>query len=184
MRENGLPKLQAWRWAPCAAFVLGSLSFVTFALLAIPDHIGRVDPASTTSSLRFGGVLARTQSPTPTPNDWSGDTTNTAAATPGPGVRSLQPSLVTQNPDSAFPKRGFTPPLERAEQPAAPPPPPPTPAQQQPQLNVPPPVPAPPPPAAEPPPAAAPPQPAPQVTPAPTPPAGEAAPAPAPPPSN
>jgi len=178
MRENGLPKLQAWRWAPCAAFVLGSLSFVTFALLAIPDHIGQVDPSSTTSSLRFGDALARTQSPTTTQGDWSGDTTNTAAATPSPGVRSLQPSLVTQNADRSFPKRGFTPPLERAA-PPAPPPPVLTPAQQQPQLNVPPPVPAPPPPAAEaPPPAAGQPEVVPQAAPVPAPPAGDAAPAP------
>lgn len=180
MREYGLPKLQAWRWAPCAAFVLGSLSFVTFALVAIPDHIGRVDPASTTSSLRFGGALARTQSPTQTQNDRLGDTTNTAAATPSPAGRSLQPSLATQNTESSFPKRGFTPPLERAEPPAVPPPPP-TPAQQQPQLNVPPPVPAPPPAAAEPPPAApsaeaAPLPPAPSATP--EPPAEAPAPAP------
>lgn len=188
MRENGLPKLQAWRWAPCAAFVLGSLSFVTFALVAIPDHIGPVDPESTTSSLRFGGALARSQSPTNKQGDWAGDTTNTASATPSPGVRSMQPSLVTQkNADGSFPKRGFTPPLERAAPPAAPPPPPPplTPAQQQPQLNVPPPVPAPPPPAAEAPPPAAPqPELIPQATPVPAPPAGEAAPVPTPSASN
>lgn len=182
MREIGLPKL-SWRWAPCAAFVLGSLSFVTFALLAIPDHIGHVDPSSTTSSLRFGGPLALSQSPTTTQNDWSGDTTNTVSATPSPGVRSMQPSLVTQNADGSFPKRGFTPPLERPEPPAAPPPVL-TPAQQQPQLNVPPPVPAPPPPGAEAPQPAAPqpaaPQPEliPQPTAAPAPPAGDAAPAP------
>lgn len=176
MREIGPPKLQAWRWAPCAAFVLGSLSFVTFALVAIPDHIGQVDPESTTSSLRFGGALARTQSP-PTPqNDWSGDTTNTASATPGPGVRS-EPSLVTQNADGSFPKRGFTPPLERPQMPVAPPQQ--QPPQQQPQLNVPPPVPAPPP-AAEPPPPAPQPELMPQAAPASAPPAAEPAPAPAP----
>jgi hypothetical protein len=185
MREIGLPKLQSWRWAPCAAFVLGSLSFVTFALVAIPDHIGHVDPESTTSSLRFGGALARTQPPTTPQGDWSGDTTNTASATPSPGVRSMQPSLVTQDADGAFPKRGFTPPLERPEPPPAPPALP-TPAQQQPQLNVPPPVPAPPPPAADSPPAAAPVQPEvmPQATPVPAPPAGDASPTPAPPVNN
>jgi hypothetical protein len=185
MREIGLPKL-SWRWAPCAAFVLGSLSFVTFALLAIPDHIGHVAAEGTSSSLRFGSALARTQaqSGAQAPNDWSGDTTNTASATPSPGVRSLQPSLVAQNADGAFPKRGFTPPLERAEPPPAPPPPQLTPAQQQPQLNVPPPVPVPPPAAEPPPPAAPPPQPEliPQAAPVPAP--AEAAPAPAPPASN
>jgi hypothetical protein len=160
MREIGLPKVLTWRWTPCAAFVLGSLSFVGFALLAIPDRIGHVDPNSTTDGLRFGAALTRTQS-TPTPqNDWSGDTTNTASATPSPGSRSTQPSLVTQNADGSFPKRGFSPPLERAD----PPPAPPTPAQQQPQLAVPPPAPAP---AAEPPPPA--PAPAPEVMPVPAP---------------
>ena len=137
MRENGLPQVLRWRWTPCAAFVLGSLSFVGFALLAIPDHIGHAPEESTTDSFRFGAALARTQ-PGPAPAaDWSSDTTNTASATPSPVAR-----VTTLSGDAAsFPKRGFSPPLERPEPPpvpVAPPPPPP-----QPQLNLPPPAPPP-----------------------------------------
>lgn len=149
MRENGLPPVVSWRWAPCAALVLGSLSFVGFALLAIPDHIGHIDASSTTSSLQLGNQFARTQTPLPAPPaDFSGDTTNTASASP-----SLRDRAATRTGDvSAFPKRGFSPPLERAEPPPTPAPPPPT-VPVQPQLNIPPPaqaVPAPPPPAAPP----------------------------------
>jgi hypothetical protein len=144
MRENGLPPVLTWRWAPCAALVLGSLSFVGFALLAIPDHIGHIDASGTQSSLQLGNQFARTQTPLPAA-DWSGDTTNTVSASP-----SLRERTATHTGDaSAFPKRGFSPPLERAEPPAPPAPPPPI-APVQPQLNVPPPVPAlpaPPPPA-------------------------------------
>jgi hypothetical protein len=142
MRENGLPPVLKWRWAPCAALVLGSLSFVGFALLTIPEHIGHIDASSTQSSLQLGNQFARTQTPPPA-TDWSGDTTNTVSASP-----SLRERAATRTGDeSAFPKRGFSPPLERAEPPPAPAPPA---APMQPQLNVPPPVPAlpaPPPPA-------------------------------------
>jgi len=183
MREIGLPKLRAWRWAPCAAFVLGSLSFITFALVAIPDHIGHVEAEATSNALRLDGALARTQLPVGSPSDWTADTTNTAASSPNPGAHSPEPSAAAQNADGTFPKRGFTPPLERPEPPPPPPPPPQpqlTPLQQQPQLNLPPPVPAPAPaPAAEPPsqPAPAQPEGAAEVSP---PPSGDAAPAPAP----
>lgn len=135
MRENGLPQVLTWRWAPCAAFVLGAISFAAFMLLAIPDHIGQIPAEATSDSLRF--QLARTQAAPAPQNDWSSDTTNTASATP-----SLAARPATRNGDvSAFPKRGFSPPLERPEAPPAPAAPPPMPPQ--PQLNVPPPVPAP-----------------------------------------
>jgi len=142
MRENGLPPVLTWRWAPCAALVLGSLSFVGFALMTIPDHIGQVDGRGTTSSLQLGNQFARGQG-TPAPaNDWAGDTTNTSSASP-----SLSERTASRMGDvSAFPKRGFSPPLERAEAPAQAVP---APLQMppQPQLNVPPPVPVAPPPA-------------------------------------
>jgi len=177
MREKGLPQVLTWRWAPCLALVLGSFSFVAFALVAIPDRIGHVDAESTRDSLRLGAALARTQPQAASQNDWSGDTTNTVAATPSPGVHPAPPSVPVQNSDGSFPKRGFSPPLERAEPPAVAVPPP-----QQPQLNIPPPVPSPPP-AAEPPP---PPEPAPEVVPqAPPAPAQPDAPAaPSPPPAG
>ncbi|HEX2876242.1 MAG TPA: hypothetical protein VHP33_33550 [Polyangiaceae bacterium] len=161
MREVGLPPVLKWRWAPCAALVLGSLSFVGFALLAIPDHIGQMAASSTTSSLQLGNQFARTQTPAPA-TDWSGDTTNTASASP-----SLRERAATRTGDvPAFPKRGFSPPLERPEPPAAPVPPPPA-APVQPQLNVPPPVPALP---APPPPAPAQAEPPTEATPVPPPP--------------
>jgi hypothetical protein len=40
MRSRTLSQLLEWRWAPCAALVLGSLTFVALALLLIPDHLG------------------------------------------------------------------------------------------------------------------------------------------------
>ena len=173
MRENGLPQVLTWRWAPCAAFVLGSISFAAFMLLAIPDHIGQVPAEATTNSLRF--QLAGTQ-PAPAPqSDWSSDTTNTVSSTPR-----LADRTATRNTDaSSFPKRGFSPPLERPEPPPAPATPPAMPPQ--PQLNVPPPVPAP----AEQPPAPPPPQPEPArdgqaAPPPPDAPAAQPAPAPAP----
>jgi hypothetical protein len=164
MREVGLPPVLKWRWAPCAALVLGSLSFVGFALLAIPDHIGEIDASSTASSLQLGNQFARTQTPAPAAgNDWSGDTTNTVSASP-----SLRERAATRTGDvSAFPKRGFSPPLERAEPPAPPPAPPPPITPVQPQLNIPPPVPALP---APPPPAPAQAEPPAQATPVPPPP--------------
>jgi len=139
MRENGLPQVLRWRWTPCAAFVLGSLSFVGFALLAIPDHIGHAPEESTTDSFRFSAALARTQ-PVPAPAaDWSSDTTNTSSATPSPVAR-----VTTHSGDApSFPKRGFSPPLERPEPPPVPVAPPPPPPPPQPQLNLPPPAPPP-----------------------------------------
>jgi len=155
MRENGLPQVLRWRWAPCAAFVLGSVSFAAFMLLAIPDQIGQLPTEATSDSLRF--QLARTQSAPAPPSDWSSDTTNTAAATPR-----LSERTATRSGDApTFPKRGFSPPLERPEPPPAPAPAAPPPIPPQPQLNIPPP--APPPSPAEPPPAA--PAPPPEATP-------------------
>jgi hypothetical protein len=178
MRENGLPQVLTWRWAPCAAFVLGSVSFAAFMLLAIPDHIGQVPTEATSDSLRF--QLARSQA-TPAPqSDWSGDTTNTVSATPR-----LAERTATRNSNSdvsSFPKRGFSPPLERPEPPPTPAPVAPPPMPPQPQLNVPPP--APPPPPAEQSAVAPPPQPQadvmPQAQAVPPPPDAQAAQAPAP----
>lgn len=175
MRENGLPQVLTWRWTPCVAFVLGAVSFAAFMLLAIPDHIGDIPTEATSDSLRF--QLARTQA-APTPqSDWSSDTTNTASSTPR-----LSEHTSTRNGDvSAFPKRGFSPPLERPEPPPAPPPAAPPPIPPQPQLNIAPPTPAPPPPPVEQPPAAppAPPEVTPQAQAVPPPPDAQAAQAPA-----
>jgi hypothetical protein len=121
--------------------------------LAIPDRIGQVPPEATSDSLRF--QLARTQAAPASQGDWSSsDTTNTVSASPRYADRSA-----AHNADaSGFPKRGFSPPLERPDPPPAPapvaPPTPPTPPPL--QLNITPPA---PPPAEQPPAAASPPQP-------------------------
>ena len=169
MRETGLPQVLRWRWAPCAAFVLGSISFAAFMLLAIPDHIGEVPAEATSDSLRF--QLARTQTAPAPQSDWSGETTNTASATP----RLADRTAFRSGDVSTFPKRGFSPPLERPDPPPAPVPAVPPPMPPQPQLNLPPPV---PPPAEQPPaPAPAPPEVLPQPQAVPPPPDAQAAPA-------
>ena len=132
--------------------MLGSLSFVGFALLAIPDRIGAGESA-TSSNASFGlsnSLTPGSVSPTPVSN-WAS----------GKGASAGSPSPVAQVATRAtdmFPKRGFTPPLERAEPPpqqeaaqpppapppqpeTAPPPPPPTPPQ--PEAPAPQPAPAP-----------------------------------------
>jgi hypothetical protein len=142
MREHGIPKLLSWRWAPCAALVLGSLSFVAFVSLTIPERIGDGVEGASTSTLRLGNHLARTQTATESsePNaDWSSD--DSTSNTPPPPV-SPQSRMATVGTNS-YPKRGFSPPLDRPEPPPAPPapaaPPPPTPA----VTLIPPPVPQP-----------------------------------------
>jgi hypothetical protein len=118
MRELGIPKVTSWRWAPCAALVLGSCSFVAFALLVIPD---RIDTASAdgAASMRLGNHFASNQM-SPPAADWSGNGPSTATH-----IDNARPSTVTRvatHGSEVFPKRGFTPPLER---PASEPPPPP-----------------------------------------------------------
>ncbi len=40
MRSRALSQFLAWRWAPFAGLVAGSLAFIALALLLIPDHLG------------------------------------------------------------------------------------------------------------------------------------------------
>src|SRR5688572_16066976 len=122
MRDLGIPKLLTWRWTPCVALVLGSLSFVSFVTLAIPERIdGLVESAGKANSLRLGNHLARTRTGTSESSaDSSGEGASDAAAS-----RSPAPSLVTrvaQHSGDGYPRRGFTPPLDR---PTPPPPEPP-----------------------------------------------------------
>jgi hypothetical protein len=124
MRDIGIPKLLAWRWTPFAALVLGSLSFVGFVTLAVPDKIGGALEGASTSSLRLGNHFSRTQPTHSTaaessPEFSSSDDSGSSAPPP--------PSPATQVATLApreYPKRGFSPPLERPE-PEPPPPPPP-----------------------------------------------------------
>jgi outer membrane biosynthesis protein TonB len=131
MREPGIPQVLTWRWAPCIALALGAISFAAFAMLAIPERIGDVGSSahSTSASMTLDNGFATTQpSPSP-PGNWNDN--------PGVSSRAV-PNGVTQVASRAgdlFPKRGFTPPLERPEPPPAPPtaiPPPPV------QLDAPP----------------------------------------------
>jgi hypothetical protein len=153
MRDIGIPKLLAWRWTPFAALVLGSLSFVGFVTLAVPDTIGGALEGASTSSLRLGNHLGRAQPPHPTTADGTSDLStsdesslgSSSPAPPSPGTQ-----VATLSPQS-YPKRGFSPPLERPDPPPPPPPPvavapPPVAEPPQPVLNVPPPQEAPPPP--------------------------------------
>jgi hypothetical protein len=170
MREYGIPKVLTWRWAPFAALVLGALSFVAFTLLAIPERIGHVEGETATDRFSLGSHFVRASVGATPASDWSKDNAEPGVAPPSPVTR-----VATQAADN-FPRRGFSPPLERAEPPAPPAPPP------QPVLAVPPPVPAPPPPPA---PEVMPqPVPAPAADAPPPPPVDPSQPAPAAPPAN
>jgi hypothetical protein len=120
MRAIGTSKVLSWRWSPCLALALGACGFAAFALLAIPEQIGNVSlPTPGDAALRFGGGLAstRTSADGPSSLEDSGSlgTSNTFSAVPSnPG---------SPHAANVFPKRGFTPPLERPDPPppAAPP---------------------------------------------------------------
>jgi hypothetical protein len=150
MRDYGIPKLLTWRWTPCVALVLGAFSFVGFAVLAIPDRIG--DGASA-PKVKLGNAFSRNPS-TLQPNADFSESDETEAPAPPP------PTRLASRGNNEFPKRGFTPPLDR---------PAPTEQAPAPQL-VPPPVPPAPSPAAPEPPPAPPTPPAPPVPAAPEPP--------------
>jgi hypothetical protein len=128
MRDTGIPKLLSWRWAPCAALVLGSLSFVGFATLAIPERIGSAIEGSASSSLRLGNHLTRNQTGT-APSEPDKDSSSAASsddstsAAPPPGMNPA--SHVAAMAPQSYPKRGFSPPLDRPPEPPPPPPPPP-----------------------------------------------------------
>ena len=107
MRDIGIPKLLRWRWAPCAALVLGTLSFVAFTLLAIPDRIGGAAAAG--SSMRLGSHLSRAQGDLAPSSDWSSGSTDGESEPPA----SSQVSHLASRGTHTFPKRGFTPPLDR-----------------------------------------------------------------------
>lgn len=100
------------------ALVTGALSFVAFALLTIPDRIGDA-AAQGASAFKLGSHLSRTPANigAAEPNgDFSEATIE--AATPPPAAR-----LASRGDD--FPRRGFSPPLDRPAPMALPVPPPP-----------------------------------------------------------
>lgn len=119
MREPGLPKVLTWRWAPCVALALGACSFAAFAMLVIPERIGTLE-AGSSSAASFGADarFASTQSLSQSADDRSASASNN-----GPSSFSTLPSHqgVARAAVNLFPKRGFSPPLERPEPPAPPP---------------------------------------------------------------
>jgi hypothetical protein len=120
MRDLGLPKVLTWRWAPCAALVAGSLTFVGFALLVIPDRIGSAmaQPSEPPVGLALANNLTRTVLPS-APSEPEGS----RASEPAANAATNPAAQLTNRPsEQSFPRRGFSPPLERPEPPAPPPP--------------------------------------------------------------
>lgn len=123
MRDYGLPKILTWRWTPCAALTFGAASFAAFALLVIPDHIGELgaEAQSAAARLNLGANLASTQTPAPAA-DFTGTSSGVSNSSPPSGTVTR---VSGARPANFFPKRGFSPPLERPDPPRAPAPPPP-----------------------------------------------------------
>jgi hypothetical protein len=152
-----------WRWTPTVGLALGAVSYVSLALLIIPDRIGdderNASRVGTFQALRnrtsaFAASIAPSLTDSEPPRAESG-----AEPAPSPPTPAAQPHPTDE---SNFPRRGFSPPLERAEPPPPPPPPTPTPTPE--PVVVPPPAPPPPEP-----PAAAPASPQPEPSPPPPP---------------
>lgn len=113
-----------WRWAPFIGLVGASLFYVLFAILFIPSNVGASEPEADEDP----GV------DTPESTSERGDQnseTDAQTAPPSP-VKHIERSSPVHAP--APKRRGFSPPLERAEPvpppPPAPPPPPPAVAEQ------------------------------------------------------
>lgn len=144
MRDFGLPQVLTWRWTPCVALALGSLTFAGLATLLIPERIGAFNTEAHGAAVPvLGADLVSTQLGAATPaRGWSGPA---EAEQP---TQSTAAARIASRPPDPFPKRGFSPPLERAEPPPATPPPAPPPVEAPPAAAPPP---ANPTPAAEPP---------------------------------
>lgn len=119
MRDQGLPKLLSWRWAPCAALVAGALSFVGFATLAIPERIGTEAKPSRPSHFLTGALNRGTAAALPESDTTSSEVSEVAAAP----ARTSAFTRFANRATESFPKRGFTPPLDRPPESAAAPPP-------------------------------------------------------------
>lgn len=110
-----------WRWTPAVGLALGALCYVSLALLVIPDRIGNDESSrsiSTFQSLRnrtsaFAASIAPSLTDSEATRDGSSVSPSPQAAAPGQGA---QP-----RGESAFPRRGFSPPLEHIETPPPPP---------------------------------------------------------------
>src|SRR5688572_2392746 len=132
-----------WRWAPVVGLVGASLFYVLLAILLIPSQVGAQEPEEEPSAL---------ESPEQS-SDRANDTPDTDAQTAAPSpVKHIERSSPL-TPQVAPKRRGFSPPLERAEPAPAPPPPPqappaPAPAPEAQPVPAPAPMPPPPPPPA------------------------------------
>jgi outer membrane biosynthesis protein TonB len=122
MREYGLPKLLAWRWTPCAALSLGAAAFAAFALLVIPDQIGELGAATQNAAARLS--LSNGFASTQTSDDSAGNWAANNAPSPGAAAPNAVAHVSAARP-TIYPKRGFSPPLERVDPPPPPVPPPP-----------------------------------------------------------
>lgn len=115
-------KVLSWRWAPCAALAIGACSFAAFAMLVIPDRIGSA-PAPGGAAFRFDSSLDSSLASTQTSPDPEGRFSNSGSSSTPARFSSLESSQVAARAAAnLFPKRGFTPPLERPDPPPAPPP--------------------------------------------------------------
>jgi hypothetical protein len=123
MRELGMPKVLSWRWTPCAALTLGATSFAACALMAIPDQIGQLGAATQTAAARLslGNGFASTRTTAAPADEWSSASN---VATTSPNTNPTVTRVAAARPAEPFPKRGFSPPLERPAPPPAPAPPP------------------------------------------------------------
>lgn len=121
MRAIGTSKVLSWRWSPCLALALGACGFAAFALLAIPEQIGSVSvPTPSEAALRFGGGFASTR----TSADGSPSSEDSGSLTTSNTFSAVPSNQGSSHAANGFPKRGFTPPLERPEPPPPPAPPP------------------------------------------------------------
>ncbi|RYZ02644.1 MAG: hypothetical protein EOO73_30765 [Myxococcales bacterium] len=119
MRAIETSKVLSWRWAPCVALVLGACCFSAFAMLVIPERIGGAGPSPASAAFRLEGGLASIQSGA----DGSSRLSNSDSSSTSTTFSSLPSNQgASRSAANLFPKRGFTPPLERPDPPPAPPP--------------------------------------------------------------
>lgn len=121
--------VKEWRWTPCVAIILASLLYVALALAIVPSSVdtGPADAANRNAqsppleSPALGHSMADEE-----PEDSKAPAATSVTAMPAmPAVRTaLPPPLEPERVVRAMPyRRGFSPPLPRAEPPVVTPPP-------------------------------------------------------------
>jgi outer membrane biosynthesis protein TonB len=121
-----LREFVAWRWAPFVGLVAAALLYVVLVVLLVPSEISSSeeggDAGTSTSTFAGRGATEHTKLSRGSPR------TAIAAMEPGGPNEHLNMIRALPTPTPAatpFPRRGFSPPLERPEPPPPPPPPPP-----------------------------------------------------------